>query len=718
MADTQSTFSESWYRIAGQRISLRPSVRVRRQNFRGDRWIVLEDPFNNAFFRLRPAAYEFVARLRPDRTVHEAWKECLDRFPDEAPGQEAVIQLLAQLYFANLLQYNLAGDTAQLFERFKKRRQRELRSRFLNIMFMRFPLLDPDRFLVRTLPVVGKLIGRFGALLWLVVVGAAIKVAMDHWPALRSQSENVLSPGNLPLLYASLVIIKTLHEFGHAYFCRKFGGEVHAMGVMLMIFTPVPYMDATSAWSFRSRAQRMLVGAAGMIVELFFAAIATFIWARTGEGVVHSLAYNAMVVASVSTLVFNLNPLLRFDGYYMLSDLLEIPNLSQRANQQLGFLAERGLFGVQKFESPARTREETAWLTTFGITSGIYRVIVFAGVLLVVADKFLIIGIIMAAVCLISWVTVPVWKLINYLATSPRLDRVRLRAVAVSVGLMLVLVSFLQFIPFPNHFRAPGILRAGQRCEVINQTAGTVEVLLAKPGERVRAGQPLMRLNNHELEVQIAHTLARSHELQARVLKATKDDIASLKPLQSQVEAAVQQLAKFRADQAALTIRARQDGLWVAPGIDTFVGRWVTRGNQLGLLIDPASFEFTATVQQEDVDALFARKMPGAEVRLTGQASTVVGVHDWQVIPAEQRMLPSAALGWLGGGDVAIAPDDPHGRRTAEPFFEVRAKLDSKTNVALLDGRSGKIRFDLEPEPLLPRWTRRLWQLLQKRYQL
>ena len=119
---------------------------------------------------------------------------------------------------------------------------------------------------------------------------------------------------SMPLLYLSLIFVKTLHEFGHAYFCRKWGGEVHIMGVMLMIFTPVPYVDATSSWGFRSHARRALVGAAGMIVEVFLAAIAAFIWASTAPGVIHSVAYNIMFVASVSTLIFNLNPLLRFDG--------------------------------------------------------------------------------------------------------------------------------------------------------------------------------------------------------------------------------------------------------------------------------------------------------------------------------------------------------------------------------------------------------------------
>src|SRR5262245_29673090 len=280
---SDQTFSESWYRIASQRISLRPGIVVRRQNYRGERWILLENPFSNQFFRLRPAAYELVARLSPERTVQDAWQECLDRFPDEAPGQQAVIQLLSQLYFSNLLQYDLAADSAQLFERFKKRRQREMQSRLLNLMFMRFPLLDPDRFLVRTLPVVGKALGWVGGIIWLVVVGWALKVVADNYKAIADQSQSVLAPDNLFLLYVGLVIIKTLHEFGHAYFCRKFGGEVHVMGILLMIFTPVPYMDATSSWGFRSRWKRILVGLAGMIVEVFVAALAVFVWANTSS---------------------------------------------------------------------------------------------------------------------------------------------------------------------------------------------------------------------------------------------------------------------------------------------------------------------------------------------------------------------------------------------------------------------------------------------------
>lgn len=711
-----ATFSESWYRIAHQRIWLRPGVRVRRQNYRGERWFVLDNPFSNQFFRIRPAAYELIARLGPDRTVQQAWQECLDRFPDEAPGQEAVIQLLSQLYHGNLLQYENAADSAQLFERYKKRQEREVRSRLLNLMFMRFPLLDPDRFLVRTMPLVGRLISPLGALLWLFVVGWGVKVAMDNFAVLREQTQSVLSPDNLVLLYLGMVVIKTLHEFGHAFFCRRFGGEVHVMGVLLMIFTPMPYVDATSSWSFRSRWQRVLVGAAGMIVEVFIAALMVFVWANTGPGTLHNLAYNMIFIASVSTLVFNLNPLLRFDGYYILSDLVEIPNLQQRANLQLRHLCERYLFGIKKSVSPTDRRKEAFWLVVFGILSGIYRVVVFGGILLVVADRFFIIGIIMAAICAISWVLVPAWRFGQYLASNPQLERTRLRAVAVSAVGFAAILLLLAVVKFPSHFRAPGVLLAQERTQVVTETAGYLRALLVEPGSRVTAGQPLLEFANPELDLELVNARAAVSELDARLRLAMKQRTADLKPLTMRLNAVNGRVQKLEMDKAALVVKARHDALWIAPELPDQVGRWLPRGTRLGLLINPAAFEFAAVIKQEDGDALFARKISGAEVRLRGQADEVVPIGKWRVIPAEQQTLPSAALGWTGGGEVPVSVDDP--QKAVEPFFEVQADVLPKADVAILHGRSGKIRFDLEPEPLLPRWIRRLQQLLQKRYQL
>ena len=462
MAVSGKTFSESWHRVAGLKVSLRPTVEVRKQYFRGERWYVLEDPFNNQFFRLRPEAYDFVSRLRPDRTVEAVWEECLSRSPDDAPGQEDAIQLLGQLYFANLLYFDAPGDSEALFERYRKRRERQIRSTLLSVMFMRIPLLDPDPFLKRVMPLLRVLVSPLAALVWFAVVGTALKVVIDNFDGAANQTQAILAPDNLALLYLGLVVVKTVHEFGHAIVCRRFGGEVHTMGVMLLVFTPLPYMDATSSWAFRSRWSRALVGAAGMISELFVAALATFVWANTGAGAVNSLAYNMMFVASISTVIFNINPLLRFDGYYILSDLVDIPNLSSRSFGQLKHMLERYGFGYRQSSSPAETVREGSFLAGFGVLSAIYKVIVFVGIVLFVADKLFLAGLVMAAVCVFAWMVVPLVRLIKYIAMGPHLARQRARVAAVSLGTLALIVGFFGFFPFPNHFRAPGVLEAAR----------------------------------------------------------------------------------------------------------------------------------------------------------------------------------------------------------------------------------------------------------------
>jgi putative peptide zinc metalloprotease protein len=244
-------FSEHWYRVQNQRVALRPGVRTRRQIYRGEVWRVLYDPFSHQFFRLRPAAYEFVARLNPRQTVEEVWKSCLEQMPDEAPGQGEVIQLLAQLYLSNLLQLDLPPDAQQFFERYRKRKTKERMSYLSYIMFARFPLFDPDDILNKLKPYAKMLFSKIGVMVWLVVVGLAIKTAVDNAGALMDQSQGVLAPSNLFLLYSGLIFIKALHEFGHGMACKVYGGEVHTMGIMLMIFTPIPYVDATASWAFR-----------------------------------------------------------------------------------------------------------------------------------------------------------------------------------------------------------------------------------------------------------------------------------------------------------------------------------------------------------------------------------------------------------------------------------------------------------------------------------
>ncbi len=713
------TFHESWHKIAQQKISLRHSVRVRKQYFRGEKWYVIFDPFNNNFFRLRPESYEFIARLRPNRTVEEVWQECLDRKPETAPGQKDVIQLLAQLYFANLLYSTLPVDSQKLFERYKVRKQRELKSQLRNIMFVRIPLFDPENLLNRFKPFIRFFVNPIGVFTWFAVAALALKVAIDHSGELSSQLEGVLAPGNLIYLYLSIILVKILHEFGHAIICKHYDGEVHTMGVMLLIFTPLPYMDATSSWSLHNRWKRIWISSAGMITELFIAGLATMVWALSASpGIVHSVAFNVMLLASVSTLLFNANPLLRFDGYYILADLIDIPNLSSRSKEQLIHFFEKYLLGVKESISPADTLKEVVWLTAYGFFSFAYRLIILTAIIVFVSDSYLIFGLLLACFCLISWGVFPVLRFVAYIMTSPQLQRVRGRSVLVSFGGILTLLALLWFVPMADHFRAPGILESQHHVKVVNDTAGYVRTIFVPTGAMVQTGTPLLELSNSELDIELRVAKAQYQETQALQMQVSHQDAAGLETIQKRLLNIEEKISKLEKQQQFLVVRARQNGMWVSPTVKNLWGAWLDRGTEIGTIIDESSFIFSAVVSQNEASHLFSDEIQGAEVRLYGQGEFSLQVQSYEFIPFKFDRLPSAVLGWAAGGQIPTVSSDETGTKTVEPFFKISALLAPDSAVQLSHGGSGQIRFALHPRPLLKQWIRKFRQFLQKRYKV
>jgi len=566
--------------------------------------------------------------------------------------------------------------------------------------------------------VIKIIIGPLGVIVWLLVVGGAAKSVFDRFAIVTEMAQGILAPDNLFLLYAALVVVKTFHEFGHAMVCKRYGGEVHTMGIMLLVFTPLPYMDATSSWSFRSRWQRVFVDAAGMITEIFIAGLAVFVWAYTGAGTIHSLAYNIMFIASVSTILFNGNFLLHFDGYYILSDIMDIPNLSMRSMNQLRHLVERYLFGYKESFSPAQSMKEAFWLCLYGIASGIFHVFIFTHIILFVADKFLLAGMIIALICIIAWGFVPLYHLIEYLASSPRLDRTRARAIVLCIAFFLLVIGFLGVLPFPKRFRAPGVMEAVNYLRVINGSPGYVEELLVPSGTEVKEGAPLMKLSDLELDFEIKSTQAQRDETLALQMFAMSNEAADLKPVKKRLEAVNSRLKDLEKQHEDLIVKARQQGVWVAPSAHEMIGTWIPKGTALGEIVYQEGFLFSTVVAQDDAANLFVDRIKKAEVRLYGHEGITIEVEDLKIVPFQHEKLPSAALGWFAGGEVAVSQSDNTGLKATEPFFLIYAQIKPHTGVSFLHGRSGKIRFSMHNEPLLIQWARSFRRLLQKRYQI
>jgi putative peptide zinc metalloprotease protein len=715
---TAQTFSESWHRIAEARIGLLPSVQVQRQRFGGADWYVLQDRFTQRFFRLTPQAWRFVSRLSPRRTVDDAWRDALERFPEDAPSQHEVIQLLGQLHQSNLLYFRSQPDSAEIFDRYRQYKQRELYSKLLGFLYLRIPVWNPNDWLNAIAPLVRACVSLPAAIIWLIVVVIGGKAALENLPQIADQSQGLLALDNLVWLYLCMAGMKVLHELAHAFVCKRFGGEVHVFGVMLLVLAPLPYVDATSSWAFRSRYERALVGAVGVLSELFMAAIGAIVWANTGPGLVHTLAFNVMLLGSVSSLLFNGNPLLRFDAYYVLCDLVDIPNLYQRANQQWLYFADRYLLGTRDAKTPATDRREWWWLTGYGVLSFVYRMLVIVLVLEYVADQWFLLGVIFAITTLIMLVVMPFGKLFSHLS-GPAVARNRTRAIAASLAGILVPVLLLSLVPWRDSIRAPGIVESISANAVAPGSPGRLVALHARNGDRVQAGQLIARLSNPELESEIRlvqHQVRETELLRNQALVASPADV---QPLERRLAMLRDRLLELEYRFAQLSVVARHSGTFVAPKVNERLGSWMQRGEPLGDVVDLDNLRFVAVVTQQQADELFAASISGVAIRLRGQIDREIQSDQFNVLPYQRQRLASAALGWMGGGSIPVRQDDQRGEMAAEPFFEVRVQLnDLKAELLTLNGLSGQMRIVLAPSPLLSQWKKWTMQQLQKRYQI
>ena len=719
------TFSESWYRVANLRPRLRSTVQVHRQHFRGELWHVLQDPASNQFFRLNEPAYRFVAALDGRRTVAEVWALTNDSLADDAPTQGEAIQLLGQLYSSNLLQAELPPDAEGLFQRYRKRIRREVQSYLMNLLFVRIPVLDPDHFLDRWVALFGRLFTWPALVLWLLLVLVGSSVVLAHFGELTNQASALFGEQNLARnllwLYIAFVLVKVLHEFSHAFAAKKFGrdshtgGEVHVMGVMFLVFTPLPYVDASSAWALRSKFHRAVVGAAGILTELALASVAALVWVNTSANTLpHDLAYKVIFIAGVGTVLFNGNPLLRYDGYYILSDLLEIPNLAQRAKDYLYYLVKRYVWSVRQARSSAHTPGERPWLLFYAVASTVFRVYISVRILLFIADKLFILGAILAVAALIAWVCVPAAKFLRYLATSGELARVRSRAVFTTLAAFLLLFTAVGLIPVSDRSLVEGVVEPVHLAIVHAAADGFVSDVLPSGSAVSSAGPVLITASNPELLARKEMLLAQVRSIAARRRLAQTKDVAAAQALADQLRALQEQLDRVDDQLRSLNLLAPLAGTWVSPDVDRFKGAFLHRGDTVGLVASLDDTLIRATVPL-DIARVLERADSSVRIRLKGNLDPALEFTGsvQRILPAGLDELPSAALGYAASGPIAV---DPQTKKTLEHFFEIRIIPQPNPPVTLLSGERVLVRFSMPPRPLLSQWYRSVLQLIQRRF--
>jgi putative peptide zinc metalloprotease protein len=712
----QPLFSPSWYRVAKLTPKLRAHAQIHRHQYRGETWYVLQDLSSERFHRFSPAAYFIIGLMDGNTPVQTIWDRALAQLGDDAVTQDEVIQLLGQLHAADVMQCDVPPDTAELFRRREKQEQAKTMKRVLSVFAWQIPLFDPDGLLDRLQPLVRPFVGWFGLLLWGAVVGAGALAAGAHW---RELSEDVLDrilvPENLLVMWLVFPVLKLAHEFGHAFAVKAREGEVHEMGVMILVLTPVPYVDASSAWAFRSKWQRVLVGAAGMMVELFIASLALFLWLAAEPGVFRGILYNVMLIAGVSTVLFNANPLLRFDGYYMLMDWLEIPNLRTRSTQYWIYLAERYLFARRESEPPIATRGERVWFVGWSAASFVYRILVLIAILVFLGEHSLLLGVVFAALTAFSWFVVPAAKIVNHLLNSPKLRRVRRRALTASALVAFGSIAAVLLVPIPLRTTAQGVVWLPDEGFVRVGADGFVDRVVSKQGAWVKPGEVLIEMSDIELVTELKVLEARVRELEAKHREQLVNDRVRAEILDEERRFAAQSLERARERAGELVIKAKAEGEFVYPRAPDAPGRFLKKGELLAHVVNADAIIVRAVVSQQDID-LVRNATRGVEVRLAEQVAHTIRAAVKRVVPSATDQLPTAALGTQGGGAVAVDPTDKEGRKAVQRYFQVDVELPQAERGALRVGGRAYVRFDHGWQPLGLQWYRRARQLFLARF--
>lgn len=707
--------SSDWYRVAALKPRLRGHIDIHRQRFRGDIWFILQDRHSGKYHRITPAAHHILALMNGTRSIHEIWEAVCARFGDDPPTQSETIRLLSQLHGADLIACDMPPDMAEIGARHMRQERQSMIARIKNPLALRLPLLDPDRFLAATLPLVRWLFTPPGFAAWLLLVGTGLVLAGMNWTALTEGfRDQAFAAENLLVIALAYPVVKTLHELGHGYATKVWGGEVHEVGVMFLIFIPVPYVDASAASAFASKWRRAVVGGAGIMVELALASLALIFWLEAEPGLARAIAFNIMLIGGISTLLFNGNPLLRFDGYFVLCDLIEVPNLGQRSNKYVFYLLRRYLFGLKQATSPVTARGERRWLLSYALAAFAYRLFISIAIALFVASTYFAIGVALAIWALVSSFGLPLLKGLRYLVTSPELRPRRGFAMGVvSLGLG-ALLTVLLLLPAPYLTTAYGVVWLAPSDIVRAGTEGFVTRVETPDGGKIDAGQPVLSMEDPQIDHRIAILASRITEGELRLRAATLSDQVEARLVRDRLDLLREQKARLEDRRAALTLNSPETGTLALPNAQDLTGRLVRQGEILGYVLGRSGVTLRVAIPQGEAE-LIRHRTEAVELVFLDQPHRSLKADLVAEIPRSDDQVPSAALLTEGGGQFVRNPNGRTPLSTLERPFQFEIRPQSPLPVERVGARA-LVKFDHGTEPVGYRLYRGVRQLFLRQF--
>ncbi|MCC6419787.1 MAG: efflux RND transporter periplasmic adaptor subunit [Gemmataceae bacterium] len=672
------------------RLRVRPDLQVTPQKYEGRTYYVVKDPVSLRYYRFKEQEHFLIRQMDGGHTLDDAQKAFEKRFRPDRLTLEDLEHFGQQLLTAGLAQNESPQAGQQLFDRRKKRRRREILQAFTNILYIKLPIFDPDRLLTRMLPYLRWIFTTWFLLFSVGVMLGAVFLVLTHFQSFLDRLPSYhefFSFKTVIYLWAALGIVKVIHEFGHGLSCKAFGGEVHEMGLLFLCLSPCMYCNVSDAWTLPSKWKRIIISFAGIYVELMIAAVATFIWWNTpASPFVNHMSLCLMVVCSVSTVVFNGNPLMRYDGYYILADWLEIPNLRDRSNRYLQRIVMDHCLGIEVQPEPYMERWRRILFVTYAITSYIYRWVITFVILKFMATflkpyKLEIISNLLALLAVGSMIGWPLFRLGQNLYKRGRLPDMKPVRVTLSSCVLAGLILAFFFLPLPvSRVRQSGLVQvqpqAMEKVPVV--VPGRLERVAVKEGQYVKKGAILAEFTSQKLaedelklRAQLQHQadLARAFEAElARTTNSSERDTLTKRHADAVAERRVieQRLATLVETTKRLTLVAPTDGYVMGlPKIDELYKTWEVKDLEVPFcsIGDPRQLRVLVPVSPADYDLVRAdlrqKRQTGEPLEVTIRVSGLAG-KTWQGkvvhLPQSADRTVPLQLSTRGGGPLAVKP--------------------------------------------------------------
>ena len=662
-------------------------------------FMMVQDEVNSQYFRLGINEYKMAQLFDGQRTLRQVVKEATELLGEDKVESGEVSRLAGWLVQSGLAQVtdgslSSAAPPTSTGQKLLNPLNQAAKLGQWNPLFLKIALPNPERILAYFAPLFTHFFSRYFFLIWCGVCAYGTYNVMMHWDRFWSSLQDVFARDNWLYLMIVWIVLKIVHEGGHAIACMRYGGTVTRCGLMFIVFSPIAWVDVTSSWSFRSRWRRIIVSAAGMYVEFFIAAVAAIVWARTDNAMVASICRNVVLSASVTTLLFNLNFLMRFDGYYILTDLLDIQNLYQSGQQYTQYARRRYLFGLQT-PLPKFTGMKLSLVRLYGIGAMLWRVTFCVGILFVAAQLFRGAGIVLAVFSGLVWFGVPFARFLVTLCVGSGRDRPNLARFGLVSLVGIVLLGVALVLPWPGQTVAHGVVQYSPLRPIRVNSPGFVSTIEARIGQQVQVGDLLLTLENQEVTNELADLefQIQIQEIAARI--AHRDnEMAEYEAIKKKLDSLQDQRLRVAGKVATLDVRAPIDGTVIAPDLKSLEGKYVESGTDLLSVGSTGEKEVRVSIEQSNIEAF--RDQSNSDVRLSirGHRLRKDAARLERVNPRATRRVLHGGLAATSGGPLAVQQSADGGSEDlvlVEPHFEGVVKVPKTLSSELRSGEICKV---------------------------